>query len=944
MSEIIASTYEVIKEIGSGGGGIVYLATHLRLDKKVVLKADRRKITAKPELLRREVDILKNLTHSYIPKVYDFFVENETVYTVMDFIEGESLDKVLKRGEKIPQAQVIEWGKELLEALDYLHSPTHGSPPRGFVHSDIKPANLMLTPFGKICLIDFNIALALGEENVIGCSAGYASPEHYGIDYSGQSDHSGETTVLLSEEEMSESVSASFSSKKKIVPDVRSDIYSTGATLYHLLSGRRPARDANMVTPLTTDEVSPLISAIIAKAMNPNPDLRYSSAAEMLYDFEHLHENDPRTRKLRRNARVCAAILSVTFAAGIFGAFVGLKRIQTTENRLKLAEYAENSIAEGDKNGAVSIALEAFSEKTGLFSPEYPAEIQSALASALGVYDLSDSFCSEMTVELPSAPLYLEISPNGKTCACIYSGSTAVIDLENGSITAVLPTDKSALSEVHFISENTIVYSGEGGITAYDTEKNTVLWSGKRALAISVSADQKSVAALNKNESTAYIYSTSDGSVVATIDLGGRVMKTVANDVFANPNALIFSLNSCGDKLAVSFSDGSLSVFDIDSPSENLDIFPSNSDYTRFEGGFSGDYLAFSAIRSDGSDFAVVDCQKKLQTGGFSSSDIYSVTADSDRIIVQTDNILVQLDPETGEQRALVNTAENITSYTSDGFFTLIAAKNKFIFFDQNALEISEFEGKFSADFLAVSGETAVVGSRDSNALRVLKYKESSEAEIISYDRDYSHDEARVSADGKTVTLFSYRGFRIYDMSGEVVAEMEIPDPDMVYDQQFRRTDGESYLEVFYNDGRILSYSAANGFLLDERAAEEERTTLDEVFYTSRYRIEAPVHGAPTVYEIESGKAVKELEADAYLTYITEVGDYIIAQYATADSDFYGVLMNQKCEKLAVLPRLCDVEGETLIFDYQTGKLRKTRIYKLNELLETAQNNRRTKQ
>lgn len=93
MSQIIASTYEIIKQIGSGGGGIVYLGRHLRLGKWVVLKADRRTISAKPETLRREVDALKNLSHTYIPQVYDFVVEGETVYTVMDYIEGESLDK-----------------------------------------------------------------------------------------------------------------------------------------------------------------------------------------------------------------------------------------------------------------------------------------------------------------------------------------------------------------------------------------------------------------------------------------------------------------------------------------------------------------------------------------------------------------------------------------------------------------------------------------------------------------------------------------------------------------------------------------------------------------------------------------------------------------------------------------------------------------------------------
>ena len=76
MSKVIASTYELIEKIGSGGGGNVYLAIHKRLGKKVVLKADKRKITARPELLRREVDILKELSHSYIPQVYDFFVES----------------------------------------------------------------------------------------------------------------------------------------------------------------------------------------------------------------------------------------------------------------------------------------------------------------------------------------------------------------------------------------------------------------------------------------------------------------------------------------------------------------------------------------------------------------------------------------------------------------------------------------------------------------------------------------------------------------------------------------------------------------------------------------------------------------------------------------------------------------------------------------------------
>ena len=163
MPGIIASTYEILEKLGAGGGGTVYLANHLRLGKKVVLKVDKRPITARPELLRREVDVLKHLSHAHIPQVYDFFVEEENVYTVMEYIEGESLDRPLKRGEKYPQPQVVKWAKQMLGALSYLHSPVHGDPPRGYVHSDIKPANLMRTPDNDVCLIDFNIALALGE-------------------------------------------------------------------------------------------------------------------------------------------------------------------------------------------------------------------------------------------------------------------------------------------------------------------------------------------------------------------------------------------------------------------------------------------------------------------------------------------------------------------------------------------------------------------------------------------------------------------------------------------------------------------------------------------------------------------------------------------------------------------------------------------------------------
>ncbi|MDE7045491.1 MAG: protein kinase, partial [Acetatifactor sp.] len=181
MSQIIAGMYEIDRQIGAGGGGVVYLGHHLRLDKQVVLKADKRRLSTATEALRREVDMLKGLSHTYIPQVYDFVQEDGVVYTVMDYIDGESLDKMLGRGQLPTQPQVVKWACQLLEALSYLH----GMPPHGILHGDIKPANIMLRMNGNICLIDYNIALALGEDGAVkvGFSRGYASPEHYGADY-----------------------------------------------------------------------------------------------------------------------------------------------------------------------------------------------------------------------------------------------------------------------------------------------------------------------------------------------------------------------------------------------------------------------------------------------------------------------------------------------------------------------------------------------------------------------------------------------------------------------------------------------------------------------------------------------------------------------------------------------------------------------------------------
>lgn len=172
---VLGGTYEIIGEIGSGGGGVIFLAKHLRLQTDVVVKKIKDDVLGRVES-RKEADILKNLKHPHLPRVYDFIETESGVYTVMDYIRGENLEDAVKKHGKFSQKQVKKWAEQLGESLDYLHRQ---QPP--IIHSDIKPANIMLTEEGDVCLIDFNISLAMGEsmESAVGISAGFSPPEQY---------------------------------------------------------------------------------------------------------------------------------------------------------------------------------------------------------------------------------------------------------------------------------------------------------------------------------------------------------------------------------------------------------------------------------------------------------------------------------------------------------------------------------------------------------------------------------------------------------------------------------------------------------------------------------------------------------------------------------------------------------------------------------------------
>ncbi len=1000
MKKQIANTYKIIKEIGSGGGGIIYLAEHTRLQKNVVLKADKRSLRTNIEALRHEVDSLKNLNNKYIPKVYDFVIEDDVVYTVMDYIEGKSFDFYVKENIKFSQSDVIKWTKQILEALHYLHS----RPPHGILHADIKPANIMLTPEGEAVLIDFNIALALGEDGAIpiGRSHGYASPEHYGLDYTnfskndylsfknsniknsnmlgvlnktekletetnnkkteildgtflldkteileGEEDYI--TEILMTEtldkteilkQHTSSNIKKSYrniSSKttaKKIKLDKTSDIYNLGATIYHILTGIKPAANAFEVNDIDESKYSHEFIKIINKAMQPDSTLRYQSAAEMLNAVNNIHKTDKRSRKLKHKF-MATIFLSITcLTLGLATTFVGLKQMENLQKSLTLAEYSSKALVDGEKEKAIDYALQSLNNDYGIFSPPVTAEGQKALTDALGLYDLKDDYKLDGVLNLPSAPLYLEISKNGKFAIAGYSKEFIIFSTTNNKILHTFKTGESALYKATFLGDNTVVYTSDGGVICFDFKNEIQLWNGDRATSLAVSENGQVIATVFKDDNYTNIYDAKTGEVLKQISFGDRTKNIMTNDIFVNPNNDIFELNYDGTKLGVSFGKGELWVYDLLDSENDIEIFDDTSTYKVFDGGFNSQYFAFSATNNEESLFAVIDTELFLQTGGFDSNNKYTVEANSDAIYVQTENILVEIDSVSGEQTPLVNTNTHFSEFAISENVIMIETEKEYILFDNNANKITSIKKESGANFFDINNDIAIIGSFNENKVKTLKYNSHNEKNIFEYDTKYEHDEARVSEKYNTLMLFMYDSFQLLDKNG-ILAEVEIPNSDNVYDQQYRRFN-KDYLEVKYYDGTIINYSAKDGSIINEKNGEKPNTSLDEYFETTNFIIKSPLHGNPKVYKRENEKFIKEIENEGYLTYITEVEGNIVAQYITTDDFIYGVLFNSKFEKIAYLPYLSDVVDGELIFDMPTGKIRKSKIFSLDELIDIA--------
>lgn len=253
IGQILHERYRIDKLLGQGGMGAVYCASDLTFNASVAIKENQFITPESQKQFSREAELLYHLRHPNLPRVIDYFViPGQGQYLVMDYIEGEDLKEKLDRQGQVPQEQACAWIRQVLDALAYLHA-------RQVIHRDVKPANIKITPDGRVVLVDFGLAKAgdLLQETTIGArgvTPGFAPLEQYGQSRT----------------------------------DVRSDIYSVGATLYNLLTGQVPPEapklatgEVYLVRPREIDpQISPQVEKALLRAMQTRPTDRFQSVQE----------------------------------------------------------------------------------------------------------------------------------------------------------------------------------------------------------------------------------------------------------------------------------------------------------------------------------------------------------------------------------------------------------------------------------------------------------------------------------------------------------------------------------------------------------------------------------------------------------------------------------------------------------------------------------------
>lgn len=295
--DIVDGSWEVIKQIGQGGSGTVYLVRDIELNRLLALKevpvrnTDQGKRQAKAVVA--EVSLLKSLSHPSIPRILKMTHDEHSILIIMDYIEGYSLRSLIAKKNYIEEALIVKWGLALCDTLKYLHNRN----PK-VIYRDLKPHNVMLSNENHLFLMDFGISREVGpdfdysKEDRVG-TKGYAAPEMRA---------------------------------KNAWFDERSDIYALGRTLYFLATRNSPSLEKLPngqelpILPIRQYDASRSVGLekIIEKATAYKPTDRYQSVEEMIYDLKNIDKmSEGYIRKIKRRATTIYSLFG-TLILGLF--------------------------------------------------------------------------------------------------------------------------------------------------------------------------------------------------------------------------------------------------------------------------------------------------------------------------------------------------------------------------------------------------------------------------------------------------------------------------------------------------------------------------------------------------------------------------------------------------------------------------------------------------
>jgi eukaryotic-like serine/threonine-protein kinase len=383
--------YEIIKELGKGGMGVVYQAHDPQIDRSVALKVLRVDRVVNEEFVLRffkEAKFIGRLSHPNIVTVYDVGRDHGTIYIAMEYLQGQPLNEVIRSG-RLSVEKTMDIALQVSSALGYAHD-------KGIVHRDIKPSNIILTDEGSVKLTDFGIARA-DDQNA-------AQQTQTGVIL-------GTPFYMSPEQVMGRRV------------DGRSDLFSLGVILYELIVGRKPFKGDHFtaifraitedipVAPLHIDASIPQsISDLIIKTLSKNPDERFQTGQEMSHALKtclQVKEFPLRSEKPMRSKQksmgsflIMGLIAAIVFGGAIYFFWPHINELIRKENK------GESTVTESSQQGKLqdkSGNLESLSSTRVDESKPADAMLMVTSSPSQAQVYLDDSFKGKtpITLELP---------------------------------------------------------------------------------------------------------------------------------------------------------------------------------------------------------------------------------------------------------------------------------------------------------------------------------------------------------------------------------------------------------------------------------------------------------------------------------------------------------------------------------------------------------------